>query len=252
MKLLDYQAPKNLLQDRIILVTGAGDGIGKAAAISFASHGATVVLAGKTIAKLEAVYDDISNRGAPQPAIYPIDFGGAQPGDYEQMAERLQQEFGRLDGLLHNAGILGPHQPIQSVKAQGWMEVMQINLNAPFLLSKYLLPLLAASPDASLLFTSSSVGRKGRAFWGPYAVSKFGCEGLMQVLADELEDVSNIRVNSLNPGATDTAMRRQAYPGENPASNPQPEQLMAAWLYLIGPDSKGIHGQALDAQPRSH
>jgi NAD(P)-dependent dehydrogenase (short-subunit alcohol dehydrogenase family) len=248
MTLLNYSPPENLLQGRIILVTGAGDGIGKAAALSFANYGATVVLAGKTIAKLETVYDQIVDRGNPQPAIYPIHFGGAVFKDYEDMAIRLDEEFGRLDGLLHNAAMLGPRTPIASTDPDKWLEVMTVNLNAPFMLSRCLLPLLNASADASVIFTSSAVGRRGRAYWGPYAVSKFGIEGMMQVLADEVEATSNIRVNSLNPGATDTAMRRQAYPAENPASNPAPEQLMPAYLYLMGPDSIGVHGQALDAQ----
>ncbi len=248
MTLLDYSPPKNLLDGRIILVTGAGDGIGKAASLSFASHGATVVLAGKTTTKLESVYDQIVNTGGPQPAIYPIHFNGAVYKDYEDMAMRLDEEFGRLDGLLHNAAILGPRTPIESVDPEKWTDVMQVNLNAPFMLSKCLLPLLSAANDASIIFTSSAVGRHGRAYWGPYAVSKFGIEGLMQVLADELEATSNIRVNSLNPGATDTAMRRQAYPAEDPATNPEPGQLMPAYLYLMGPDSRGVHGQALNAQ----
>lgn len=248
MTLLNYSPPENLLQGRIILVTGAGDGIGKAAALSFANHGATVVLAGKTIAKLEAVYDRIVDGGNPQPAIYPIHFGGAVFKDYEDMAIRLNEEFGRLDGLLHNAAMLGPRTPIASTDPDKWLEVMTVNLNAPFMLSRCLLPLLSASADASMIFTSSAVGRHGRAYWGSYAVSKFGIEGMMQVLADEVEATSNIRVNSLNPGATDTAMRRQAYPAENPATNPSPEQLMPAYLYLMGPDSIGVHGQALDAQ----
>lgn len=248
MTLLNYTAPPQLLNGRIILVTGAGDGIGKAASLSFAEHGATVVLAGKTTSKLEAVYDQIVAAGGPQPAIYPIHFGGAVAKDYKDMALRLDEEFGRLDGLLHNAGMLGPRNPIQSVDPDKWAEVLQVNLNAPFLLCKYLLPLLAASDDASVIFTGSGVGRHGRAYWGAYAVSKFGIEGLMQVLADEVEATSNIRVNSLNPGATDTAMRREAYPAEDPSSNPEPHQLMPAYLYLMGPDSRGVHGQMLDAQ----
>ncbi len=248
MTLLNYLPRENLLEGRILLVTGAGDGIGKAASVGFARHGATVILAGKTTAKLEAVYDQIVAAGYPQPAIYPIHFGGAVFKDYEDMAIRLDEEFGRLDGLLHNAAMLGPRTPIASTDPAKWLEVMTVNLNAPFMLTRCLLPLLSASEDASVIFTSSAVGRHARAYWGPYAVSKFGIEGLMQVLADEVEATSNIRVNSLNPGATDTAMRRQAYPAENPETNPSPEMLLPAYLYLMGPDSMGVHGQALDAQ----
>lgn len=245
-----YQAPADLLAGRIIAVTGAGDGIGRAAALSFAAHGATVILVGKTIEKLEAVYDQIENAGHPQPAIYPIHLGGAVMKDYQDMHDTLQQEFGRLDGLLHNASILGDRKAIAQTSSEQWLEVMQINLNAEFMMTQALLPLLEQSTDGSIVFTSSGVGRKGRAYWGPYSVSKFAVEGLMQTLADELANTSNIRVNSLNPGATNTAMRRSAYPAEDPASNPLPEQIMPAYLFLMGQDSKGVNGQALNAQQK--
>ncbi len=246
----DYQPHNDLLRDRVILVTGAGDGIGRAAAMSYAAHGATVVLLGKTIEKLEAVYDAIEAAGGPQPAIYPLHLGGAVMKDYNDLHDTLEKEFGRLDGLLHNAGLLGQRRDIAQTTVESWEEVLQVNVNAEFMMTKALLPLLEKSEDASLIFTSSSVGRKGRAFWGAYAVSKFATEGLMQVLADELENTSNVRVNSLNPGATNTSMRRSAYPAEDPGSNPEPEAIMATYLYLMGPDSKGVTGQQFDAQPK--
>ncbi len=246
----DYQPHSDLLRDRVILVTGAGDGIGRAAAMSYAAHGATVVLLGKTIEKLEAVYDAIEAAGGPQPAIYPLHLGGAVMKDYNDLHDTLEKEFGRLDGLLHNAGLLGQRRDIAQTTVESWEEVLQVNVNAEFMMTKALLPLLLKSDDASLIFTSSSVGRKGRAFWGAYAVSKFATEGLMQVLADELENTSNVRVNSLNPGATNTSMRRSAYPAEEPGSNPEPEAIMATYLYLMGPDSKGVTGQQFDAQPK--
>lgn len=245
-----YQAPGNLLADKIILVTGAGDGIGRAAAKSFAAHGATVILVGKTIAKLESVYDEIEQAGYPQPAIYPIHLGGATMKDYRDLAQALEQNFGRLDGLLHNASILGDRKPIAQTDSEGWKEVMQVNVNAAFMMTQALLPLLEKSEAGSIVFTSSSVGRKGRAYWGPYAVSKFAAEGLMQTLADELANTSRIRVNSLNPGATNTSMRRAAYPAEDPQTNPDPEAIMPLYLYLMGRDSEGVTGQALDAQPK--
>lgn len=245
-----YQAPANLLAGKIILVTGAGDGIGRAAALAYARHGATVVLVGKTTAKLEAVYDEIERAGYPQAAIYPIHLGGATMKDFCDLRDTLETEFGRLDGLLHNASILGDRKAIAQTDAEGWQEVMQVNVNAAFMMTQALLPLLEKSPAASIIFTSSSVGRKGRAYWGPYAVSKFAVEGLMQTLADELVNTSSIRVNSLNPGATNTAMRRGAYPAEEPTANPSPEAIMPIYLFLMGADSEGITGQALDAQPR--
>jgi NAD(P)-dependent dehydrogenase (short-subunit alcohol dehydrogenase family) len=245
-----YHPAPDLLRNRVILVTGAGDGIGRAAALSFAAHGATVILLGKTIAKLEAVYDEIETAGGPQAAIYPLKLGGATMEDYETLRETIEREFGRLDGLLHNAGVLGQRKSILDSSATDWNDVLNVNLTSNFMLTKALLPLLLNSDDASIVFTSSGVGRKGRAFWGAYAVSKFGVEGLAQVLADELDTTSNIRVNCINPGATNTAMRRVAYPAENPGVNPLPEQIMSAYLYLLGPDSKGITGQSLDAQRR--
>ena len=246
-----YQAATDLLKDRTIVVTGAGDGIGRCAAITFAAHGATIILVGKTIAKLEAVYDDIEKAGSPQAAIYPIHLAGAVMKDYRDMHDTLEKEFGKLDGLLHNASILGDRKPLAQTNSDEWLEVMQVNLNAEFMMTQALLPIMEQSADASIIFTSSSVGRKGRAYWGPYAVSKFAVEGLMQTLADELVNTSNIRVNSLNPGATNTAMRRTAYPGEEPTNNPSPKQIMPLYLYLMGQDSKNVTGQALDAQPKS-
>lgn len=243
-----YQPAADLLKDRVILVTGAGDGIGRAAALSFAAHGATVILLGKTIDKLTAVYDEIEKAGGPMPAIYPLKLGGATLDDYDTLRETIETEFGRLDGLLHNAGILGQRKSILDTTEADWNEVLRVNLSSNFLLTKALLPLLQKSPDASIVFTSSGVGRKGRAYWGAYAVSKFGIEGMAQVLADELDGVTNIRVNCINPGATNTSMRRMAYPAENPAVNPFPEQIMPSYLYLLGPDSNGITGHSFDAQ----
>lgn len=243
-----YAPAGDLLANRTVLITGAGDGIGRAAARTFAAHGATVVLLGRTVAKLEAVYDEIVTAGHPQPAIYPMDLEGAHSANYEEMAERIEDQLGRLDGLLHNAGRLGYLTPLEQYDAEEWSRVLQVNLTAPFLITRACLPLLRRSDDASVVFTSSSVGRRGRAYWGAYAVSKFGVEGLMQTLADELESQQNIRVNTLNPGATRTAMRAMAYPGEDPMSIPAPDEIMPAYLFLMGPDSRSVTGQALDAR----
>lgn len=245
----DYQAAPDLLKGRIILVTGAGDGIGKAAAKTYAAHGATVILVGRTIKKLEAVYDEIEAAGGAQPAIFPLNFESATYKDYGEMATLLEAEFGRLDGILHNAGILGSITPVEAYNPQMWEQVMQVNFNSALLMTQALLSLLQKSEDASLIFTSSSVGRKGRAFWGAYSISKFATEGLVEILADELENVSAIRVNSLNPGATRTAMRQLAFPGENPQTLRTAEEIMGTYLYLMGPDSKGVSGQKLNAQP---
>lgn len=246
---IDYQAPGELLRERILLVTGAGDGIGRAAALAYARHGATVILLGRTIAKLEKVYDEIEAAGGPQPAIFPLNFEGATLKDYHDMAETLDKEFGRLDGILHNAGLLGRIMPFDQYNPELWEQVMQVNLNGPIWMTQALLPLLRASEDASVIFTSSGVGRKGRAYWGAYSVSKFATEGFVEVLADELEHLGSIRVNSLNPGATRTQMRRTAYPGEDPDTLRTPEQIMPTYLWLMGPESRGHNGERFDAQP---
>lgn len=247
----NYEAPADLLKDRVILVTGAGDGIGKAAAITYARHGATVILLGRTLQKLEEVYDQIESANYPQPAIIPLNLESAVDKEYEDVAVQIESEFGRLDGLLHNAALLGPRTPIEHYDAESWNKVMKVNLTAPFLLTKAMIPLLRNSRNASIIYTSSSVGRKGRAYWGGYAISKFGLEGLMQVVADELDDSENaIRANTINPGATRTNMRAHAYPAENPNNNPAPEEIMPLYLYLMGADSVGVSGQAFDAQPK--
>ena len=243
-----YRPSIELLQGKTILVTGAGDGIGRAAALAYAGHGATVILLGRTGSKLERVYDEIEATGLPKPALVELDLAAAEEENYVNLAAGLAGEFGHLDGLLHNASILGERRPIESAGYPAWLEVMQVNLNAQFLLTRQLLPLLRAAPAASIIFTSSGVGRTGKAYWGAYAVSKFATEGFMQVLADELENTSKVRVNSLNPGPTNTAMRRSAYPGEKPTDNPAPEDIMAAYLYLMGDDSIGITGLAFNAR----
>jgi len=249
--MFNYQAPQDLLKDKVILVTGAGDGIGKAAAITFAKFGATVILLGRTVSKLEAVYDEIEAIGGAKPAIIPLNLEGAAEKDYDDVAVSIENEFGKIDGILHNAALLGSITTLEQYEVPVWNQLMHVNVTAPFIITKTLIPLLRLSEDASVIFTSSSVGRKGRAFWGAYAVSKFANEGMMQVLADELDSSEHkIRVNSINPGATRTSMRASAYPAENPVSNPTPEEIMPIYLYLMGQDSVGETGQSFDAQTK--
>lgn len=243
----DYLAKENLLKGRVILVTGAGGAIGSAAAKCFAAHGATVILHGKNQQKIERIYDEIEAAGGPKPALYPLDLELAGPEQYAQMVEIIDKEFGVLDGLLHNAGFLKSLTQIEHHDAGLWQKIMQINLNAPFMLSQACLPLLKKSKDASVIFTSSRVAQQGRAYWGAYAASKAGQDNLMQTLADELETNTNIRVNSIDPGAVRTAMRARAYPGENPNTLPYATDIMASYLYLVGPDSKGETGKIFTA-----
>lgn len=245
--MFDYTAPAGLLAGRTILITGAGRGIGAQAARTYAAYGATVLLLGKTEKHLNAVYDEILAAGHAEPVVIPLDLEKASPEAYSELAAMVEAEFGHLDGLLHNASILGPRTPLEQLAGDNFAKVMQINVNAMFMLNSAMLPLLRLAPDASVIFTSSSVGRKGRAYWGAYAVSKFATEGLMQVMADELDDTA-VRANSLNPGGTRTDMRAHAYPGENPDNNPTPAEIMPLYLYLMGPDSIGVTGQAFNAQ----
>jgi NAD(P)-dependent dehydrogenase (short-subunit alcohol dehydrogenase family) len=240
----DYQAPPDLLEDRVILVTGAGDGIGRAMALAFARHGATVVLLGKTVPKLETVYDEIEATGGPTPAIYPMHLEGAQPHDFDTLADTLEQNFGRLDGLLHNAAILPYLSRIKDYDSTDWLKVLQVNLNAPFVLTQACLPLLAKAPDARVLFTTDAVGRAGKAFWGAYGVSKSAIEGLSQTLAQELER-GPIRVNCIDPGPTRTALRRRVFPGEEKDKLKPPEALAPLYLWAMGPDSRSCHGMRL-------
>jgi NAD(P)-dependent dehydrogenase (short-subunit alcohol dehydrogenase family) len=244
-----YQATTNALKDKVILVTGAGDGIGKEAALTYARFGATVILLGKTVAKLTTVYDEIVAAGGNEPAIIPLDLKGATAKHYRDMASTIQAEFGKLDGLLHNAGMLGVLSPFEHIDLPTWNDIMQVNVTAAMLMTQALMPVLKLSVHASVVFTSSGVGRKGRAFWGPYAVSKFATEGLMQVMADEYDN-SSVRINCINPGATRTKMRSRAYPGENTDLLKTPAELMWLYLYLMSDDSVGVNGQSLDAQPK--
>ncbi|MGK0411695.1 MAG: NAD(P)-dependent dehydrogenase (short-subunit alcohol dehydrogenase family) [Shewanella psychromarinicola] len=245
--MLEYQAAKDLLNNKTILVTGAGDGIGRAASIEFAKHGATVILLGKTVKKLENVYDEIVNAGYPKPAIVPLDMKGATEQNYIDMADTVAEQFGHLDGLLHNASQLGALGPFEHIDLTSLETILKVNVTAQAIMTKSLLPILRKAEHASIIFTSSGVGRKGRAYWGPYAFSKFATEGMMQVLADECDNTS-VRVNSINPGATRTEMRAKAYPGEDPKTLKTAQEIMPSYLFLMGNGSIDTNGQALNAQ----
>lgn len=240
----DYSPAPDLLRERVLLITGAGAGIGRAVARAAARHGATVILLGRTITKLEQVYDEIESAGSPQPAIYPMNLEGATVKDYEDLALTIEREFGRLDGLVHNAAALGTLSPLQIYEPALWYKVMQVNLNAPFLLTQACLGLLNRAADASVVFVSDRVGRTAKAYWGAYAVSKFGLEGLMQVLAEETESNTPIRANSIDPGPVRTALRNEAYPAEDKDALAPPEDVVLPFLYLLGPDSAGVTGRA--------
>jgi NAD(P)-dependent dehydrogenase (short-subunit alcohol dehydrogenase family) len=245
--MLNYQPTQNYLNNKTILVTGAGDGIGKQAALSYAKNGATVILLGKTVAKLESVYDQIIAAGGEQPAIVPLDLKGATAQHYRDMANTISDQFGCLHGVLHNASILGHLGPFTQISEQDWHDVMQVNTHSQFLMTQALIPVLKKAPNASVIFTTSSLGIKGRAYWGPYAVSKFATQGLMEVLADEYDNTA-IRFNCLNPGATKTKMRAKAFPAENAEHLKTPIDIMSVYLYLMDAEYSLENGQTLQAQ----
>jgi NAD(P)-dependent dehydrogenase (short-subunit alcohol dehydrogenase family) len=241
------------LAGRVIASTGPTAGMGRALAIECARRGAEVLLIGRNPRKLEALHDEILTLrradGAPvaPPMIAPLDLEKAVAGGYDALAEAVEQRWGRLDGLVHNAAVLGQLAPIEQHDVPTWVRVMHINVTAAFVLTQVLLPSLRASADASILFTSSGVGRKGRAYWGAYAVSKFAVEGLVQVLASELES-TRIRVNAINPGRMRTAMRRQAFPSEDASTLPLPESLTRSYVALLGAQARGITGASFESQ----
>lgn len=238
-----------LLKNRVILVTGAGYGIGRTAALTYAREGATVILLGRTEQALNDTYDLIEAEGLAQPAVMPFDLENKDEDAYRQLAQLIIDNFGRLDGVLLNAAVLGQRTMVDNYHWETWQKVMQININSQFILMKHLLPVLRlAENDASVIFTTSSVGRQARAYWGAYAVSKFAIEGLMQLLAEELENTSDIRVNCINPGGTRTGMRQAAFPAEHPESVPTTESIMPLYLHLMSPASIGTNGQSLDAR----
>lgn len=237
-----YAARAGLLQDRVVFITGAGAGLGRALALACARAGATTVLAGRTVSKLEAVYDAIKSQGLPQPALYPLNLAGATWADYEQLAATLEREFGALHGLAHCAAHFKGYAPLAEIEPRDWLEALQVNLTAAYALTRHCLPLLEKSGDGSVVFVSDACGRRGKAYAGAYGVSKFALEGLMQTWAQELEGAGRVRVNSIDPGPMDTALRRKGY--ANAEGTQDPATVAQGLLWLLGPDSKAASGEA--------
>lgn len=241
-----YHPDPNILKDQIILITGAGSGFGQAAAYAYAQHGATVILLGPVVRELESTYDNILQLGGPQPAIYPMDLAGASIDDYCNLANTLEKEFGKLDGLLHNAALLEALTPFEHYPLERWYKILQVNLNAPFLMTQALLPIIKRAPHGSIVFTTD---KAITAYRGAYGVSKAGVQGLMTILADELEINSSIRVNSICPCPARTTLRAREFPAEDPYLLPLPENLMSAYLFLMSSASQNVHGKTLYLQP---
>jgi NAD(P)-dependent dehydrogenase (short-subunit alcohol dehydrogenase family) len=245
----DFAPGAALLKGRVILITGAGGGLGRALAIGCARAGASVILSGRNSAKLDRVYDEIDALGgAGQPAIAALDLSTATAVEYDALARTIGTEFGKLDGLVHAAALLGDRTPLEQYDVPTWCKVLHVNLTAPFILTQVMLPALRKSPDASVLFVSSGVVKQARPFWGAYAVSKAGLESVRAMWFEELEAEANIRFNSVNPGRMRTAMRAAAYPAEDPNTVPSAESVIGPFLYLLSERGRGIDGEFIDAQ----
>ena len=239
------------LNDKVILVTGAGEGIGRVAALTYARYGATVLLLGRTASKLESVYDEIEQMGGRQPAMLPMNLEGASYAEMQQLEGLINKEVGQLDGILHNAGMLGSLTPLEMYDIDIFAQVMKVNFTATFMLTQALLPLLKDANQGSIVFTSSSVGTHPRAFWGAYALSKQAVEGMSDIFTQETQNTTRLRFNCINPGGTRTNMRAHAYPGEDPMSLKTPEDIMAGYVCLMSDASVGVRGQVIELQPKN-
>ncbi|WP_298808897.1 YciK family oxidoreductase [uncultured Psychrobacter sp.] len=245
-----FVPPSDCLDGKTILVTGAGDGIGRVAALTYARYGATVLLLGRTSSKLEYVYDEIESLGCKQPAMLPMNLEGATYAEMQQLEGLINKEVGQLDGILHNAGVLGQLTPLEMYDVDTFAQVMKVNFTATFMLTQALLPLLKDADHGSIVFTSSTVGTHPRAFWGAYALSKQAVEGMSDIFTQETQNTTNLRFNCVNPGGTRTNMRAHAYPGENPMSLKTPEDIMAGYVCLMSDESIGVRGQVIELQPK--
>ena len=245
MKLpVNYKVKEGELEGKVVLVTGANRGFGLAITMDLAKAGATVIMLGRDLGSLEYAYDEVVDAGYKEPILYPLDLEGATPENYQELQDNILDKFKKLDGLIHNAAILGTQMPIDQYDIKLWYSTLQINLSAPFMLTQFLIPALMKSNDARILFLSSTVGRKARAYWGAYSVSKFGIEGFAKTLSEELEK-TQITVNTINPGKIRTEMRRTAYPAEDASTVPRPEEKSSVIVYLLSNEGSKINGEQL-------
>jgi len=247
---LEFPSPSapQALAGKLVLVTGASRGLGRAIASAAAAAGATLLLLARDVRALEKLADEIEAAGGAEPSLVPLNLENATVDHYAEVASLVAARWGRLDGLVLNAGLLGELGPLRNYDPLVWARVFQVNVHAHFLLIQACLPLLERAPTASIVAVSSSVGRRGRAYWGAYAASKFALEGLVQTLADELESGTRIRANSVNPGRCRTRMRADAYPGEDPTALPDPAALAPAFVHLLSDATAALNGRQFDLQ----
>lgn len=241
----DYQAAPDLLKDRVILVTGAGQGLGRAIGLACASRGATVILSGRQVAKLETVYDEIIAAGGPEPVIFSTDLATAQDKDYEALASSIGWQLKRLDGIVHSASLFFNLSPLSIQTSEQWLDLFRVNALAPFALTRACEPLLKRSPDASVVLVGESHGHKPAAFWGGFAVSKAAMQTYLKIQAEEWEGQENMRINMVIPGPIHSPQRARTHPGELKEELTKPEELAPYFLYLLGQDSRAIRGQVI-------
>jgi len=239
-----YEIVADELKGKVILVTGANRGFGLAITKDLAKAGATVIMLGRDLGSLEYAYDAVVDAGLKEPILYPLDLEGATPEQYQELQDNVEHQFGHLDGLIHNAAILGTMMPIEQYDIKLWYSTIQINLSAPFMLTQFLIPLLNKADDARVLFISAEQGREAKAYWGAYGASKYAIEGFAKTLSEELEK-TNIKVNTLDPGKMQTELRRAAYPAEDASNNPLPSDKSPAIVGLMAVNGESLQGQQL-------
>ena len=237
--------PRDSLAGRVILVTGAGQGLGRAVALACAAHGASVALLGRRQEKLEQTYDAITAAGGAEPAMIPLDLAAAGANELQAVSHLIRRDLKRLDGIAHCASHFVPLGPLANQTLEQWTTLWRVNLAAPFELTRACLPLLSAAPDSSVVFTSETHALEPKAYWGGFAVAKSGLSSLAAIWADELEHVGRPRMNVLVPGPIATPQRARSHPGENRAALRAPEAAAAAFVFLLGPQSAGTSGRTL-------
>jgi len=236
------------LAGRVVMVTGAAGGLGEPLARACAARGATVVLHGRHVPKLEALYDAIVADAHPEPVILPLDFAKAEGSDFANVASALESQFKRLDAIVHTAAMLGSLGPIEHQSFDAWLALLRVNVAAPMGLTRALAPLLRRAPDASVVFTLDNRGVAPRAYWGGYGVTKAGVAALARELADEWESLANLRVNAVVPGPIRSPLRGRTHPGEDRTRLPEPAALVPLYLHLLAGQPKAESAALIDAR----